>query len=152
MQLTNFTDYALRGLMYLAARPEKLCTVREVADHYGISHNHMVKVMHRLSQLGYIQSAKGKGGGIRLAGDAPSLRLGELVRQLEPNLALVECFNLKTNSCRIVQSCQLKHYLQEAEASFLDTLNKYTLADAVPKLGPLTKAARAAGKIGGPLG
>lgn len=131
MQLTSFTDYALRSLMYLAARPEKLCTVREVAAHYGISYNHLVKVGHRLAQLGYIHSAKGKGGGIRLACDATSLRLGDLVKQLEPHMALVECFSPETNSCKIISSCRLKHYLHEAAAAFLDTLNKYTLADAV---------------------
>jgi Rrf2 family transcriptional regulator, nitric oxide-sensitive transcriptional repressor len=131
MQLTSFTDYALRTLMYLAARPEKLCTVREIAEYYSISYNHLVKVEHRLAQLGYLHSAKGKGGGIRLACDATSLRLGDLVEQLEPHMALVECFNPEANSCKIVRSCQLQHYLHEAAAAFVDTLNKYTLADTV---------------------
>ncbi len=84
MQLTIFTDYGLRSLMFLAAQPDKVCSVREIADHYGISRNHLVKVVHRLAQLGYITSSKGKGGGIRLACDANKLKIGDLVRKLEP--------------------------------------------------------------------
>lgn len=131
MQLTSFTDYGLRSLMYLAGQPDKLCSVKEISDHYGISRNHLVKVVHRLSQLGYIISSKGKGGGIRLAKEADNLRLGDLVKQLEPNMTLVECFNPETNSCKITKSCQLKHYLFEANESFINTMNKHTLADIV---------------------
>lgn len=131
MQLTSFTDYALRCLMYLAAQPDKLCTVREVSTHYGISQNHLVKVVHRLAQLGYIQSAKGKGGGIRLACNPANLRLGDLVKQLEPHMNLVECYVNETNTCKVSTSCQLKHYLSEGVTAFLNALNKYTLAHAV---------------------
>ena len=91
MQITIFTDYGLRSLMFLAARPERLCNVREISDHYGISYNHLVKVIHRLSQLGYVQSIKGKGGGVKLAKEATTLRLGDLVKALEPNMDIVEC-------------------------------------------------------------
>ena len=90
MQLTVFTDYGLRSLMFLAAQPDKVCSVREISEHYGISRNHLVKVVHRLAQLGYISSSKGKGGGIRLACDAHKLKLGDLVRKLEPNMQIVE--------------------------------------------------------------
>ena len=130
MQLTIFTDYGLRSLMYLAAQPDKLCSVREIAEHYGISRNHLVKVVHRLSQLGYITSSKGKGGGIRLAENATKLKIGDLVQSLEPHMHMVECFSKETNTCKIVNSCQLKHYLFEASKSFIATLNNYTLADA----------------------
>lgn len=130
MQLTIFTDYGLRSLMYLAAQPDKLCSVREIAEHYGISRNHLVKVVHRLSQLGYITSSKGKGGGIRLAKNSTKLKIGDLVQSLEPHMHMVECFSKETNTCKIVNSCQLKHYLFEASKSFIDTLNNYTLADA----------------------
>src|SRR5690606_11812434 len=99
MQLTQFTDYGLRSLMYLAAQPEKLCSVREIAEHYAISRNHLVKVVHRLAQLGYVTSSKGKGGGIRLACKPQELRLGDLVLALEPNMHLVDCFNYETNNC-----------------------------------------------------
>lgn len=131
MQLTIFTDYGLRALMYLAARPEKMCSVREVAEHYGISYNHLVKVVHKLSQIGLISSAKGKGGGIKLAVRADTLRLGDLVRMLEPNMDLVECFDKDRNTCRITSSCTLKHYLFDAGKAFIDNLNLHTLEDAV---------------------
>lgn len=131
MQLTSFTDYGLRSLMYLAAHPDRLSSVREIAEHYGISRNHLVKIVHHLALLGYINSSKGKGGGIMLAQDAKTLRLGDLVMKLETNMNLVECFDRETNTCRMVSACQLKHYLFEASQSFIATLNKYTLADAV---------------------
>jgi Rrf2 family nitric oxide-sensitive transcriptional repressor len=131
MQLTSFTDYGLRSLMFLAAHPDRLSSVREIAEHYRISRNHLVKVVHRLVQLGYINSSKGKGGGIALAQDAKTLRLGDLVKQLETNMNLVECFDRETNTCRMISACQLKHYLFEANQAFIAALNKHTLADAV---------------------
>ncbi len=131
MQLTTFTDYGLRSLMYLAIHGERLCNISEIAEHYGISRHHLVKVVHRLGQLGYVDSVQGKGGGIRLARDPAALRLGDLVRDLEPNMRIVECFDRETNTCRITGACQLKHYLFDASAAFLDSLNRHTLADTV---------------------
>lgn len=131
MQLTSFTDYGLRSLMYLAACPDRLSSVKEVAEYYGISRNHLVKVVHRLAQLGYIETSKGKGGGIRLAQDAGKLQLGDLVNALEPNMNIVECFNNATNTCQITSTCQLKHCLYEASQAFTDVLNQYTLADVI---------------------
>lgn len=135
MQLTIFTDYGLRSLMFLAKQPDRLCSVREIADHYGVSYNHLVKVVHRLSQLGYVHSVKGKGGGISLAEDALALKLGDLVQALEPNMDVVECFNRDTNTCRITDTCKLKHYLFDASKAFLASLNKHTLADTVQSAG-----------------
>ena len=131
MQLTTFTDYGLRCLMYLAARPAKLSSVKEISAYYAISRHHLVKVVHRLAQLGYVDSSKGKGGGIQLAKNPETIRLGDIIEQLEPNMAMVECFDPKTNGCRISEACQLKPYLLEAGRAFLDTLNQYTLADTV---------------------
>lgn len=131
MQLTQFTDYGLRSLMYLAAQPDRLCSVREIAEHYAISRNHLVKVVHRLAQLGYITSSKGKCGGIRLACKPHELRLGDLVLKLEPNMYLVECFNRETNTCTVVSACKLKHFLADAGKAFIASLNRHTLADAV---------------------
>ena len=131
MHLTSFTDFGLRTLMYLAARPEDMSSVKEISEHYGISRNHLVKVVHRLSQLGYIKTIKGKGGGIQIVSGTEKLRLGDLIRQLEPNMTVVECFNPETNTCNISGHCNLKHYLFESTKSFTDTMNKYTLADAV---------------------
>lgn len=131
MQLTSFTDYALRVLMYLAARPGQTSSVKEISGYYGISRNHLVKVVHRLSQLGYIETSKGKGGGVELAAGTTELCLGDLIAELEPHMKMVECFDVQTNTCRITDSCQLKHYLFEATQSFVETMNRYTLADLV---------------------
>lgn len=134
MQLTTFTDYGLRSLMYLAASEDKLCSVREISEYYGISRNHLVKVVHRLAQLGYIDSNRGKGGGIKLACDAQKLKLGDLVVRMEPHMYLAECFNKETNTCKVTSSCQLKHFLYQAKESFIKTLNNYTLADSIKGL------------------
>lgn len=131
MQLTLFTDYGLRTLMYLAARKDSKSNAREISDYYGISRNHLTKVIHRLALLGLVETTKGKGGGIRIATGAEELLLGDLIVELEPNMNMVECFDAETNTCRITASCQLKHYLAEATRSFTDTMNRYTLADAV---------------------
>ncbi|MFA5592885.1 MAG: Rrf2 family transcriptional regulator [Micavibrio sp.] len=131
MQLTIFTDYGLRVLMYLAARPGQTCNVREIAGYYGISRNHLVKVAHRLAQSGLVVSAKGRGGGLRLAGSAGTMRLGDLVRMLEPHMKLVECFDKDTNRCRITESCGLRHFLSDANAAFIESLNRNTLEDTL---------------------
>ena len=131
MQLTIFTDYGLRTLMFLAGQQGRLCSVKEVAEHYGVSYNHLVKVVHKLAQLGYVETIKGKGGGIRLAPGAEKHRLGDLVRMLEPNMDIVECFNRDTNTCRVSESCHLKHYLFDAKQAFVTSLNERTLGDTV---------------------
>jgi Rrf2 family nitric oxide-sensitive transcriptional repressor len=117
--------------MYLELHRERMCSVKEIAGHYGISRNHLVKVVHRLGQLGFVETSKGKGGGIRLTLDARTLRLGDLVKALEPSMNVVECFDHNTNTCKITGACQLKHYFYEARQAFLDTMNKHTLADTV---------------------
>jgi Rrf2 family nitric oxide-sensitive transcriptional repressor len=131
MQLTLFTDYGLRTLIYLAAHNDKLSSVKEIAEHYDISRNHLAKVVHRLSQLEYIETTKGKGGGILISKSTTALRLGDLIVALEPNMNMVECFDDKTNTCRITQTCQLKHYLYEARQGFIDKMNQYTLVDTI---------------------
>lgn len=133
MQLTLFTDYSLRTLMYVSQQKGRLCTAKEVAEYYDISRNHLVKVVHNLSQLGYIESVKGKNGGIRLTSKPEKVNLRDLVVKLEPNLTLVECFDKKTNMCAATKACGLKHILHEALDAFLQTLSKYTLADTVSK-------------------
>lgn len=134
MHLTLFTDFALRTMMYLTASPEKPSSVKEIAEYYGVSRNHLVKVVHRLGTLGFIETTKGRGGGIRLSVDPMTIRLGDIVQQLE-NMEIVECFNCDTNSCRISETCRLKNYLYEAGQSFIRTLNKYSLQDAVTSWG-----------------
>ncbi|MCC6597991.1 MAG: Rrf2 family transcriptional regulator [Alphaproteobacteria bacterium] len=129
MQLTLFTDYSLRVLMYLSENQDRLCTVKEISARYGISNNHIVKVVHKLAQLGYIQSQKGKGGGIAILKKPEDINLRDLVIDLEPGLTIVECFDSSTNTCKIVSACRLKGILAEALKAFLSTLARYTLAD-----------------------
>ncbi len=131
MQLTSFTDYGLRTLMYLCAHSDRLSSVKEISEHYGISRNHLVKVVHRLAQLSYIETTKGKGGGIKIAANTEKQGLGDLIAALEPHMNIVECFDVKTNTCRITGTCQLKHYLFDATKDFITSMNKYTLADCV---------------------
>ena len=131
MKLTAFSDYTLRVLMFLAVQDNRLATIPEIAAAYGISENHLKKVVHQLARSGVIETVRGKGGGIRLACKPDELRLGDLVLALEPNMYLVECFNLKTNTCRVVSACKLKHFLGDASKAFINTLDQHTLDDVV---------------------
>lgn len=131
MQLTLYTDYSLRVLLYLGLRPNQLCTISEIAEAYGISRNHLVKVVHNLGMLGWIDTARGRGGGMALSRSASQINIGAVVRQTEPGFMLVECFDMKTNTCPIAAVCALKGALQEAQAAFLHVLDNYTLADVL---------------------
>ena len=128
MRLTQFTDYALRTLMYLEVYSDRKCTVKEISNIYNISYNHMVKVVHSLSRCGYIQSFKGKGGGIILLDAVRRMTLREIIETLEPDLDLVECFS-QNGQCCITPVCRLKNILAEAHNAFMQELDKYKLAD-----------------------
>lgn len=131
MHLTEFTDYSIRVLIYLHLNNNKKATIKNIAEYYDISRNHLVKVVHNLSTLGYIKSEKGKGGGIRL-GKAPNeINIGELVVQVEPNFNLVGCFNSSGPQCKIEGVCSLKMILRKATTNFINELKQYSLADAV---------------------
>ncbi|WNV03108.1 Rrf2 family transcriptional regulator [Candidatus Methylospira mobilis] len=131
MQLTQFTDYSLRTLIYLARQPEPgMATIAEIADYFQISKAHLVKAANNLANHGYIETMRGKGGGIRLARPANSIGIGELVRITEPHTDLVECFDMRTNQCRIARGCALKGMLYESRQAFMAVLDKYTLAEA----------------------
>lgn len=136
MQLTQFTDYSLRTLMYLAEHPDKLCTIGEIAQWYGVSKPHLVKVVHNLVKLGYIKSVQGKGGGISLNKPLSNINIGCIVRDTEPNFYMVECFNAQNNTCKITNHCQLKHVLHEATQSFLKILDQHTLESVCSNLKP----------------
>ena len=134
MQLTQYTDYSLRVLIYLSQKnPGELATISEIANFYGISRNHLVKVVHNLATYGFIQTMRGKNGGLRLARPAAEIGIADVVRKTEPNLDIVECFNKETNTCVISPVCRLKSILGDARTSFIQTLERYTIADA---LGP----------------
>jgi Rrf2 family nitric oxide-sensitive transcriptional repressor len=130
MQLTQFTDYSLRLLIYLARLPEPgMATIPEIAEHHQISRHHLVKVANHLANHGFIMTTRGKGGGIKLARPASMIGVGEVVRLSEPHMNLVECFDIKSNQCRIVHGCFLKGILYEARRTFMAVLDRYTLAD-----------------------
>ena len=129
MRLTTFTDYCLRTLIYVALKRDERATIDEIAEHYGINRNHLVKVVFRLGQLGYLDTLRGKGGGIRLAKDPAEIKLGALVRETEDDLALVECFRGRDSRCVIEPVCVLKTALQQALRAFLEALDGYTIAD-----------------------
>ena len=129
MQLTQYTDYSLRVLIYLARNTENPATISEIADYFKISRNHLVKVVHNLSVQGYVQATRGKGGGLRLGRSATEITIGEVVRRTEPNFHLAECFGHK-DRCVITGSCVLMPVLREAYRSFMAVLDGYTLAEA----------------------
>jgi Rrf2 family nitric oxide-sensitive transcriptional repressor len=129
MRLNTFTDYCLRALMYAGAKGEDLSTIDEIAAAYGISRNHLMKVVLRLGQLGYLETVRGKGGGVRLARPPDAINLGKLVRETEQDLALVECFQGRAQGCVVEPACVLKRVLGEALGAFLKALDGYTLAD-----------------------
>ncbi|MCM3721543.1 RrF2 family transcriptional regulator [Solibacillus isronensis] len=132
MRLTVYTDYSLRTLMYLGVRGrENLVTIQEIADAYQISKNHLMKVTHDLGKHGYIETIRGRGGGIRLALEPEQINIGDVVRKTEDDFHLVECFNPEGNLCKISPECRLKFALQEALKAYLAVLDTYTLADVL---------------------
>ncbi|WP_431224068.1 nitric oxide-sensing transcriptional repressor NsrR [Serratia sp. L9] len=136
MQLTSFTDYGLRALIYMASLPaDKMTSISEVTEVYGVSRNHMVKIINQLSREGFVTAVRGKNGGIRLGKPAESIRLGDVVRALEP-LSLVNC---SSEFCHITPACRLKLVLQKAVQNFLEELDSHTLAEMVDSNPPLYK-------------
>ncbi|MDX3905507.1 MAG: Rrf2 family transcriptional regulator [Pigmentiphaga sp.] len=131
MRLTAHSDYALRLLMHVGRHPDRLCTIGEVARAYGISEAHLMKVTHRLGQLGHLQTLRGKGGGMRLARPPEEIGLGQVVRELEPDFHLVECHG-PGGACALTGHCGLAGILDAALQRFLQHLDHYTLADLLP--------------------
>ncbi len=144
MRLTVYTDYSLRMLMYLAVKSDGRATIAEVAGAYGISKAHLTKVAHQLGLAGYVGTVRGKGGGLRLARAAGEIRLGDVVRRTEPDMALVPCFEPMHAPCSIMPACGLRGALHEAQQAFLAVLDRYSLVDLVHRqaeLGALLHAA-----------
>ena len=131
MQLTSFTDYALRILMYAAAQPARRCLTTDVAAAFGISRHHTVKIVNELQHLGYVETVRGRNGGFALARDAATINIADVVRRTEADMALVECFDRETNTCPLARACGLRGVLTEAFDAFLAVLDRYTLADLV---------------------
>lgn len=132
MRLTMYTDFSLRVLIYLGMKgTETLSTIQEISETYGISKNHLTKVTHELGKMGYLETVRGRGGGIRLHVDPSLINIGEVVRKTEDDFHLVECFNAEENRCIITPACRLKGVLHDALQAYLAVLDRYTLADFV---------------------
>jgi Rrf2 family nitric oxide-sensitive transcriptional repressor len=131
MKLTTFTDYSLRVLIYLAARPGRRATIAQVATAFGVSENHLVKVVHFLGKQGWLANVRGKGGGLELALPPERIGLGQVVRQTEGTAVVAECFETEGGHCVIGDCCRLRGVLAEAITAFQAVLDRYTLADLV---------------------
>lgn len=127
MQLTHYTDYSLRVLIFLTLQEdERLVTINEIAEHFSIARNHLIKVVQRLGQLGYVQTVRGKGGGIRIGKAPAEIGIGAVVRDMEANLEIIDC---SKPPCPLTGHCELKGILDEASQAFLTVLDRYTLAE-----------------------
>lgn len=130
MRLTVMSDYSLRVLMYLGAKPEQRATIQEIATAYGISENHLMKVVHGLGRHGFIETVRGRGGGLRLARPAEDIKVGDVIRSVEDDFALVECFR-NEDCCRITSICRLRGVLKLALDAYFRVLDEWTLAELV---------------------
>ena len=131
MQITSYTDYALRVLIYLARSPNSQATITEIADFFDISRNHLVKVVHQLGTKGFLTTTRGKGGGLSLQRPPEMICIGEVVRSMEKHFNRVECFDPALQRCRLLPNCGLKHLFAQAGNAYLQVLDAATLADVL---------------------
>ena len=137
MQLTRFTDYALRVLMHLASREDERCTIGAIAASQAISGNHLMKVVHQLARQGYVATLRGNGGGLRLARAPGTISIGAVVRDMEETLAPAECLDAgRACGCHLLPSCRLQPLLRDAQQAFLRHLDGYSLSDLMHPRGP----------------
>ncbi|MFI5306135.1 MAG: Rrf2 family transcriptional regulator [Polyangiales bacterium] len=139
MQLTLFSDYSLRLLMYLGLKPGQVVPIVEVSDAFGVSRHYMLKVMNELVGLGYIEAVRGRNGGVQLLKRPSDIRLGKLLRQTEPSGGVLECLEDRDADCPIVPACRLRKVLAEAQGEFYRVIDGYTLSDLIAQPQPLTK-------------
>lgn len=140
MRLTTHSDYALRVLLYLGTQPAgAVVTIGTIAEAYGISHNHLVKVIQTLRDCGDVETVRGKSGGLRLARAPEDIRIGDVVRATEPDFNLVECFSSEADACAISGACRLTNVLAKANRAFLATLDDHSLADLLGNRKALLK-------------
>ncbi|MDE1947699.1 MAG: Rrf2 family transcriptional regulator [Burkholderiales bacterium] len=157
MRLSEYTDYTLRVLMYCAQHPGQRVTIAEIAERHTVSKNHLMKVVNALARLGWIETARGRGGGLALLADPAGLSIGEVVRACETDFRLVECFDGTVNECTLAPGCRLKQTFDAALQGFFRELDTTTLADisaeaaptrhahARPMKGPVSRARAGAG-------
>jgi len=147
MQLTLFSDYSLRMLIYLGLRRGEVVPIVEIAQAYGVSKHYMMKVMNELVQLGYIEAVRGRHGGVRLRKRPSDVRLGKLIRATEPGGGVLDCVEHSAQSdCPIVGACQLRKVLGEAQGEFYRVLDRHTLAELIQRPEPLLRLLRAGGR------
>ncbi|NOT83697.1 MAG: Rrf2 family transcriptional regulator [Methylococcaceae bacterium] len=137
MQLTSYTDYALRVLMYLAMSPNGQATISEIAGFFNISRNHLVKIVHQLGSKGFVNTTRGKGGGLALQRPPAMISVGAVVRAMENHFNWVECFDPTQQHCRFLPNCALKHVLERAGNAYLQVLDEATLADMLLDITPV---------------
>ena len=133
MRLTNFTDYGLRALILLADRNPEVLSATTIADHFDVSRHHMAKVLQELAAAGYVEGIRGAQGGVRLTRDPRDIRIGDVVRSLDKEQALVECFRPDGGNCALLPRCRLKGMLARAQQGFLRELDRFTLSDCLEK-------------------
>ena len=137
MHLTRYTDYSLRVVLYLGTHEERVCSISEIAKAYGISQNHLMKVVHNLGKAGYVKSVRGRLGGVRLAKACEEINIGAVVRLMEEDLQLVDC-----GSCLIAPACGLTSALNTALSAFMAVLDGFTLADLMKRRAGLARLLR----------
>lgn len=144
MRLTDYTDYTLRVLMYCAANPDRLVTIAEMAEHHGLSKNHLMKIVNDLARDGVIETTRGRGGGMRLLKPATQIVVGEVVRRTESDFRIVECFDEGSNACLLSPTCRLKRVFDSAMQAYFNELDSVTLADIADPAPPVAPPSRLA--------
>jgi len=139
MRLTRFTDYSLRVLIYAGINAPELSTISEIAEKFAVDHNHLSKIVHALGRAGYLDTSRGRNGGLRLAHHPSGINIGSVVRLTEQDFYLVECFVPCGDKCRIEPSCVLGEALEEAMGQFFKVLDRYTLADLIAPRAELSE-------------
>jgi Rrf2 family nitric oxide-sensitive transcriptional repressor len=140
MRLTDFTDYSLRVLLYLAVREAGLSTIQDISHAYGISRNHLMKVVQQLGERGWVETVRGRNGGLRLAEQSRTLTVGEVVRAMESDFAVVACLSSQRDehrACVIRSHCRLRGAMQAANNAFLAELDRYTIGEVAQPQAPL---------------
>lgn len=129
MQLTSYTDYSLRALLYLGTHQDRLVTISEITDYHAISRNHLMKVIHNLGKHEFIKTIRGKAGGMRLARKPEEIIIADVIRLTEPHMNIQECFSRETNTCPLIDRCKLTGVLHQARHGFMTVLENKTLSD-----------------------
>ena len=139
MQLTQYTDYSLRTLIFLGMNPDRRCTISEISEGFSINRNHLVKVVHNLSTSGWILTIRGKSGGMMLNMPAEEINIAAVVRDTEPHMDLLTCFDAGNTDCAITPACKLRNVLFDARKAFIAVLEQYTLADMLQNKAELAQ-------------